>query len=154
MTILAPLVPLVLLVGCSVGGPAESEAPSTSASPPASSPGTPDSTGPGAGGPAETPACAEVRAGIDAFNAGDLDQTVAHFVDAVPLAKKQLDGSRQADDLLEAITWYAQLAPEDYPEASATSPEFARYKAITLGQCVAAGQDPGGQPSESSGTSI
>jgi len=84
---------------------------------------------------AESPACAEVRAGVAAFNEGDYEETVARFVDAVPLAEKQLDGSAQADDLLEAVRWYAELPAEDYPVASVSSPEFAAYKAITLGQC-------------------
>ncbi|WP_309647266.1 hypothetical protein [Nocardioides sp.] len=85
--------------------------------------------------PSETPACAEVRAGIAAFNEGDYDETVARFVAAVPLAEEQVDGSKQADDLLEAIRWYAELPAEDYPEAAISSQDFATYKAITLGQC-------------------
>lgn len=88
-----------------------------------------------AGPPSDTPACAEVRAGIAAFNEGDYEETIERFVAAVPLAEEQLDGSAAADDLLEAVRWYAELPAEDYPEAAISSPEFATYKAITLGQC-------------------
>lgn len=83
----------------------------------------------------DTAVCAEVRAGIAAFNEGDYEETIERFVAAVPLAEDQLDGSPAADELLEAVRWYAELPAEDYPEAAISSPEFATYKAITLGQC-------------------
>ena len=93
--------------------------------------------GPGGSEPGST-ACDEVVRGIDAFNAGELDETVRHFELAVPLAESEADAadSRTADDLLEAVRYYADLPAEDYPEAAASSPEFARYKAITLGLCA------------------
>ncbi len=74
---------------------------------------------------------------------------------AEPLARDQArdESSPAADDLLEAVTYYAELAPADYPSASATSPDFATYKEITLGQCVPPGQEPEPGPSESPGTS-
>lgn len=83
-------------------------------------------------------ACAEVRAGIAAFNAGDFERTIRHFELAVPLAKAQArsDASKAADDLVEAVTYYAELAPEDYAESARSSAEFLKYKTITLGQCV------------------
>lgn len=99
--------------------------------------------------PASTPACEEVRAGIGAFNAGDFEETVARFRAAVPLATEQLDGSEEADDLLEAVTWYAELPADDYAEAFASSPEFRRYQGITLGQC-----GDGTPPQESGGVEV
>lgn len=148
---------LAFVAGCTAGDPQADQGPSGSGSASSASPSEPSPSSPPSGpakNPARTPACAEVRAGIDAFNAGDFDLTVEHFEKAVPLAQDQLDGSAAADDLLEAVTWYAQLPPDDYLDASTGSPDFARYKAITLGQCVSPGSDPGGQPSESSGTQI
>ena len=86
-------------------------------------------------------ACDEVVLGIDAFNAGELDQTVAHFRKAVPLAEAEAasDGSQEAEALVDAVHYYAELPAEDYPEAAASSPDFARYKAITLGLCASDG---------------
>ena len=140
---------------CSVGTAENDSAtsPSPSApSPSASSPSTPGPSAPSASSSqtAGSPACVEVREGIKAFNAGDYPVTVAHFKVALPLARAQADvsGSSEADDLLEAVRYYAQLAPEDYPEAARSSPEFAKYKAITLGQCVPVPLDelPDGDP--------
>lgn len=92
-------------------------------------------------------ACEEVRAGIDAFNLGDYDETVDHFRKAVPLAEDQAesDDSQDAKVLVEAIRYYAELPPADYPESARSSADFARYKAITLGQCVPIDQ-PGDDP--------
>lgn len=84
----------------------------------------------------DSPACEEVRAGIDAFNVGDFDKTVEHFEAALPLAEEQDDGSELASQLIEAVRYYAELEAELYPEASRSSPEFARSKAITLSQCM------------------
>ena len=89
----------------------------------------------------ESEACDEVRAGIDAFNVGELDETVKHFQAAVPLTEEQDDGSVLASQLIEAVRYYAELDAELYPAAAESSPEFAKYKAITLGQCVAAGDE-------------
>lgn len=85
----------------------------------------------------DSEACGEVRAGIDAFNVGELDETVEHFRVALPLAEEQDDGSVLATQLIEAVRYYAELDAELYPDASRSSPEFAKYKAITLGQCMA-----------------
>lgn len=113
------------------------------------------STGSGSLGPAESfsgaveppdsgsgiTACDEVAAGIDAFNRSDLDETIASFERALPLAEAEdaAAGTRASADLLEAVEYYAALPAEDYLAASASSPDFARYQAITLGQCVADG---------------
>lgn len=137
------VVPLLLvLVACG----SEDRAPSADQTPapsPGSSPADPPaedpSRAPGAGpgpAPATTPACGVVRAGIDAFNAGDYDETVERFTEAVPLAEEQLDGSQQSEQLLEAVEWYAALPAADYPEAAASSPQFQRYKDVTLTQCA------------------
>ena len=106
------------------------------------SPATP-STQPG-GGAFDSAACDEVRAGIDAYNDGDLDETVERFQAALPLAEEQDDGSALAGQLVEAVRYYAELDPDHYPSAARSSPEFAKYKAITLGQCVAGDAEPPG----------
>jgi len=82
--------------------------------------------------------CLEVNAGIAAFNAGDLQETVERFRAAVPLARQADEGTGTADsqDLLDATVYYAELAPEDYLAAAAVSPDFARFKQVTLGQCT------------------
>ncbi|WP_160012129.1 hypothetical protein [Nocardioides sp. AX2bis] len=140
----ALLLLLSLLVACGGPGAEQDPAPDPTPSSPSSSPETdgeqpdgqePDESSPGAAAPARTPACAVVRAGIDAFNEGDFEETVARFGEAVPLAEEQVDGSEQADQLLEAVRWYAALPPEDYAEAAVSSQEFQVYKAITLTQC-------------------
>ncbi|MGJ9423514.1 hypothetical protein [Aeromicrobium sp. CF3.5] len=98
--------------------------------------GATDESGPDAD-PAATDACTEVRAGIDAFNTGDFDETVDRFRTALPLAEDQAssDDSQEAADLLEAVQYYADLEAGMYPEAARTSPDFEKYKQITLGQC-------------------
>ena len=110
---------------------------------PLTSDSSPDSDSGGQTDPGRS-ACDEVVAGINAFNAGDFDETVARFEQAVPLAEAEdaATGTLASADLLEAVRYYAELAPEDYPEASLTSRDFATYKAITLGQCLS-GQGPG-----------
>lgn len=82
--------------------------------------------------------CVEVRKGIDAFNASDYAETVRHFAKAKKPAKvkAQIDPEPEADALLDAVEYYANLDPADYPEAARTSEHFARNKAITLGQCT------------------
>ena len=97
----------------------------------------------------DSEACDEVRAGIDAFNQGDFEGTVEHFEAAVPLAEDRDDGSQAAGDLVDAVHYYADLAPADYSEAARSSPDFARNKAITLGQC-----SPAGYEGESPGTAV
>ncbi len=84
----------------------------------------------------DSEACEEVRTGIEAFNVGAFDETVKHFQAALPLAENQDDGSVLASQLIEAVRYYAELDVELYPEAARSSPEFAKYKAITLGQCM------------------
>ena len=81
--------------------------------------------------------CAEVRSGIDAFNEKNYTRTVDHFMKARPLAKRyaELSDDKKADDLLEAVDYYAHLPAEDYPRAFANSRRFLEYKRITLGQC-------------------
>lgn len=112
----------------------------TQADAPSESSGSPSVSG--------STACAEVRAGVDAFNQGDLAKTVEHFQRAVPLAaaEARADDSEAARLLVEAVTYYAELAPDDYPESARSSSEFAKYKQITLSQCVpAVVQSPGTQ---------
>lgn len=91
----------------------------------------------------DSEACDEVRAGIDAFNTGGYAETVEHFRAALPLAEKQDDGSALASQLIEAVRYYAELEAGLYPDAARSSPQFAKYKAITLGQCLPVG---GGTP--------
>lgn len=81
--------------------------------------------------------CAEVRAGIAAFNDRDYTGTVEHFVKAKPFARRYADLSDEkvADDLLEAVEYYAALPPRRYREAFAESRQFLKYQQITLGQC-------------------
>lgn len=90
-------------------------------------------------------ACDEVRGRIAAFNVGEFDETVKHFQAALPPAEEQDDGSVLASELIEAVRYYAELSAELYPNAARSSPEFAKYKAITLGQCVA-GDDETPEP--------
>ena len=142
MRLLCALVLLLAMSACSIGSDSDasgSRQPGSSPSSPdpSATPDPPEAAQPDASG---TPACTQVRAGIDAFNAGDFAGTVGHFVRALPLARAQAGArpSKAADDLLEAVTYYAELAPDDYPQSAASSSEFAKYKAITLGQCVVA----------------
>lgn len=153
----APVTLLALLVGCSdddpAGDGAAARADATSSPTPApSDPGTPSGGDDGAPSQDAAPApgdpdaavpgaCRQVVLGIDAFNLGDYEETVRRFEQAVPLAREAVDDdpTTEAADLLEAVEYYAELAPGDYLEAAATSPDFARYKEITLGQCAAAG---------------
>ncbi len=83
--------------------------------------------------------CAEVRSGIDAFNEKNYSGTVDHFMKARPLAKRyaELSDDRKADDLLEAVEYYAHLPAEEYPRAFTNSRRFLEYKKTTLGQCKA-----------------
>jgi hypothetical protein len=81
--------------------------------------------------------CVEVRAGIEAFNVHDYVGTMKHFKKAEVFAKlyyKKAQGAGSST-LLQAVDYYAHLPAKAYPEAARTSADFARYKAITLGQC-------------------
>ncbi|MDQ3484152.1 MAG: hypothetical protein M3445_01860 [Actinomycetota bacterium] len=137
----AYVIPLaVLFAACSSGGDDSS---GSAPEPPPPSTSSPSST--------EPSACPEIRAGIDDFNAGDYESTVERFEAALPLAQAEDDeeDSAATADLLEAVEYYAVLPPEDYLEAAASSPEFAKYKAITLGQC-----DSGVPPEDSEGPDV
>ncbi|MGH3458949.1 hypothetical protein [Aeromicrobium sp.] len=81
--------------------------------------------------------CAEVRSGIAAFNERKYTATIDHFVKAKPFAKRyaELSDEKKADDLLEAVEYYANLPADEYREAFASSRQFQKYKEITLGQC-------------------
>ncbi|AXT84849.1 hypothetical protein C6I20_06345 [Aeromicrobium sp. A1-2] len=94
---------------------------------------------------AQTKTCAEVRTGIDLFNAKDYAGTVASFEKAKVTAKvyATISEEPEADALLDAVEYYANLAPADYPEAARTSENFARNKAITLNQCASDGTSAG-----------
>jgi hypothetical protein len=141
---LLALLVIVVLGACSSGGTSSSasaahpSAPSASATPTVPPVDPPSSGSGGQPDASGTETCAEVRAGVDAFNRGDLTDTVDHFRKAVPLARARAatDGLDSSADLLEAVEYYAELPPQRYLRAAATSPAFARYKAITLGQCV------------------
>lgn len=94
----------------------------------------------------DTEACAEVRAGIDAYNLGDVEETVARFEAAVPLGEELAAGDPSAEPLLEAIRYYAALPAAQY-EAASPSPEFQRHKTVTLTQCAyGAGPAPSETP--------
>ena len=82
--------------------------------------------------------CAEVRLGIDEFNRDDYAGTVEHFVKARTPAKvyAKVNEEPEADALLDAVEYYANLSPDDYPEAARSSENFARNKVITLEQCA------------------
>ena len=71
-------------------------------------------------------------------------ETIDHFRKALPLAVDEAkdDDSKKAADLVEAVSYYADLDAEKYPEAARSSADFAKYKAITLGQCVPV-EEPG-----------
>ena len=87
---------------------------------------------------AKSQTCAEVKAGVDSFNDGDYSGTVTHFKKAIEPATlfAKTTKASDADDLLNAVRYYAGLQPREYPEAARTSSDFAKYKAITLGLCV------------------
>jgi hypothetical protein len=149
MRLVLALVLLVAVGACSSAKDSSGAAPTRA---PTSSPSARPS-GPGSGPDvSESRACAQVRAGIDAFNALDFEGTVAHFKLALPLARAQAraHSSQAAEDLVEAVAYYAGLAPKDYPLSARTSRDFAKYKAITLGQCVSPAaplqDDPSGSP--------
>ena len=97
--------------------------------------------------------CIEVRAGIAAYNTQDLDAVQPRFVRAQVFAKKYAkeSSSRKADELLEAVKFFADVPPSGYSKDAASSKLFEKYKAITLGDCVNGEQggstgDPGDQP--------
>lgn len=90
---------------------------------------------------AATDVCRLVREGVDAFNTGDVETTIERFEAAVGPAE-DLARDQPSDDtalLLEAVRYYASLPADDYVEANASSPEFARYRDFTLTACAYAG---------------
>ena len=101
----------------------------------------------------DPPPCAKVRSGIDAFNLDQPEETVRLFEEALPLAKDyaQDEPSRTSKLLLEAVEYYAELPPEDYKSALATSPEFKRHQIVTLAVCRYQG-GPGSSPSDDAQT--
>jgi hypothetical protein len=139
----------VLALGLSACGMRDDPPRTATPKAPSSSPSEP---APDQGDPSATKVCAEVRAGVDAFNTGDFQGTVDHFRRAVPLAEQQArtDSTDEADALLEAVRYYADLAPGDYPSSAASSSEFAKYKLITLSLCVSP-ETPLEIPTESPG---
>lgn len=83
--------------------------------------------------------CDEVLAGIAAFNRQDYAATVKYFEQAVPAARAYVEAEPgpEAEALLEAVRYYAGLAPRRYPDAARSSADFARHKTVTLNQCAA-----------------
>lgn len=137
------VVAVVLLASaCSGAGASDDSAPAPTPTLGTLAP-TPPPTPPPTSNAAGSETCDEVVAGINAFNEGDYDETVSHFERALPLAEAAAaDGSVDAGLLLEAVQYYATLPAGDYLDASQSSPDFARWKAVTLGQC--AGDGAGG----------
>ncbi len=119
------------------GGPS-SAAPSAPSSPSAPPSGTGVPSPPPGTDLAGSETCNLVRRGIDAFNLGDLDATVETFADAVAVAEDLAEDepSDATRYLLEAVRYYAALPAEDYQDANASDPEFARYKDFTLRECA------------------
>jgi len=164
-TALLAALALPTLAACGGGDQAaapDQEATSLPAAPPSPTPSEPGTSPTDPTNPSEDSAtCEEVLAGVTAFNTGDYDATVGHFVDAVPLAEADLrqaeqtgtsETVQQASLLLEAVRWYADLPAEDYAEAFRTSMDFKRYQAITLGQCGNPPAAPGGPDSPDDGS--
>ena len=91
--------------------------------------------------------CVEVRAGIASYNSGDLESVQPRFVKAEVAAKKyaKASSSSRADDLLEAVKFFAAVPPASYSEDARARKLFQKYKAITLGYCE---QDGGATPTD------
>lgn len=147
---LSAVIGTLLLGGCSSGEPSSGSSQDSGGS---SRPSASPSDAPSSGGTGREAVCRKVRAGVDAFNAGDLQDTVVEFKEAVPLAVRaqRQDPSRESGLLLRAVRYYAALPANDYPQAAGSSLEFQKWKAVTLGLCVS-GQDqlsPGPDPQES-----
>ena len=91
--------------------------------------------------PFESQTCEAVRAGIAAYNAGDLPRSLSAFADALPLARARVqrlsgsDGSVEARQLLEAVEYYAGLSEQQLADAFPASPETQQYQDTTLSQC-------------------
>lgn len=145
MRLILALLLMIGLSACSTGKEAPRTAPSKQ---PTSTPSGSDDPFAAQPDASDTKACAQVRAGIDAFNVHDYKGSVDRFRLAVPLAQAQArsNPSRGANDLVEAVKYYAGIVPEDYLKAAAT-PQFVKYQVITLGQCgpgdASSGSSPG-----------
>ncbi|QWC85855.1 hypothetical protein KLP28_03675 [Nocardioidaceae bacterium] len=91
--------------------------------------------------PYDTAVCAAVRDGIDAYNIGDLEESVQAFDDALPLARTHAaqqgagEGARAAQALLEAVRYYAGLSVTELRDAFPASRDTVRYQQTTLEQC-------------------
>lgn len=151
MKAVAALVLLLALTACSGSddgsGDDATDAPAAAprSSPPA--PSAPDPSAPADPGLdlATTDVCDLVREGIDQFNLGDLEATIAAFEDAIAPAEQLAEDQPSADTrtLLDAVRYYAALPADEYAEANRSSPEFLRFKDFTLTECAYTGP-PGG----------
>ena len=81
--------------------------------------------------------CALVRSGVAAFNEQDYRTTAEKFEAALEPARQYAEAADtdRADDLLEAVEYYAELPAEQYRAAFEQSPEFKQHQVTTLGQC-------------------
>ena len=86
---------------------------------------------------ATTRVCDLVRRGVDAFNNGDVDETIERFQEAVPLAEELATEQPSADTerLRDAVEFYAEIPADEYVEANATDPTFADYRDFALVTC-------------------
>lgn len=91
--------------------------------------------------------CVEVRAGIASYNSEDLDKVQPHFVKAEVVARRyaKASSSSRADDLLEAVKFFAAVPPTGYSKDAGARKLFRKYKAITLEYCE---QDGGVTPTD------
>lgn len=87
--------------------------------------------------------CSLVRSGVAAFNEESYDLTVERFRAAIEPARElaELRDDVEADALLEAVRYYADLPTDQYRAAFESSPEFKRHQVTTLGQCGDAGPE-------------
>lgn len=81
--------------------------------------------------------CGLVRSGVAAFNENDYPETIERFRAALDPARRLAAATDdpRADDLLEAVEYYAGLPADKYRKAFESSPDFKRHQATTLGQC-------------------
>lgn len=86
---------------------------------------------------ATTRVCDLVRRGVDAFNNGDVAETIERFQEAVPLAEELATQQPSADTerLRDAVDYYAGIPADEYVEANDSDPTFADYRDFTLVTC-------------------
>jgi hypothetical protein len=86
---------------------------------------------------ATTRVCDLVRRGVDAFNRGDVEETIERFQEAVPLAEELATQQPSADTrrLRDAVEYYAGIPADEYVEANDSDPTFADYRDFTLVTC-------------------